>query len=125
LYFPPIDLKMQVRRNSKEFKKVREIIDDLSSDKDLKKKIILYIVKAGQQLRKRIRIDSKLPDNKILFELQWDAVKYSLLDNSFRLFRSDQDPSLYYFKTMNDTEWDQNPFELKGEHKKELLNLIK
>jgi hypothetical protein len=115
---------MLIRRNTKEFKKVKELLDDLDGDDSLKRKLILYVVKAGQSLRKRIRIDSKLPDNKILFELQWDAVKFSMLDKSFKLFRASQQPALYYFKTANDNEWDRNPFEFKGEAKKELEQFI-
>lgn len=111
---------MQVRRNSKEFRKVKEILDDLDEDPAIRKKITLFVVKAGEKLHRRIPINSKLADHKILFDLQWDAVKYAMLDRSFGLRRSDKYPGLYYFRSNSDKSWDQSPFQLSRLLQKQL-----
>lgn len=87
------------------------MIEGVSDYADAWKKITLYIVKAGKGLKSRIPVNSKLPDHKVLFNLQWDTVKYGILDHSFALNRDERSEGLYYFTVSSDPEWTQSPFE--------------
>lgn len=111
---------MLIKRSSKEFKELKSLMEDLSSDSDVKKKLVLYLVKAGHSLDSMTKLTSKMKNADVLFDFQNEAINYSFLDRSVQLHRSEEIPGLYYFKSKNDEAWDRNPFELKGDARKRM-----
>lgn len=116
---------MQLKRNTKEFKKVKELVEAILDDSERNKNLQLFLTKAGDPLSKRIKLNAKLKDSEILSGFQVDALKYAFLDKSFQLFRDEDEKGLYYFKTRNDPDWDQHPFQLKGSASEELQQFWK
>ena len=113
-----------VKRNSKEFKAIAEIIEKYAEKPQRKRLIKLYIVKAGHKLDSKIPIDKLGKEGYIYYDLNYDAVKRHLKDPDLRLYKADAEEPFYYFLHSRNKTWDQNPFELKGKLAKEILKAV-
>lgn len=103
---------MQIKRNSPEFRAVRDFINDHVDDAGRKKKIRLYSLKPSEALKNRILIRSS-----IIYDLQFEVLLFNLLDAKHKLFRNEKS-GLYYFKSSAESKFIELPFEIIGKMEK-------
>ncbi|MBA3663228.1 MAG: hypothetical protein H0W61_03345 [Bacteroidetes bacterium] len=114
-------LKMeQIKRNSREFKVVKELLVDYAESATRKKVIKLYALKPYQSLEERILINDLKKDVAILYDLSYESILEYIRDRSKKLFREDK-VALYYFKSSSKSKWIEYPFELTGKLKKQVM----
>jgi hypothetical protein len=111
-----------VKRNSREFKDIKDIFDDYEGHASRKKLILLYSVKPYESIEDRILLNDQKKDASVLYGLNYESVKDYLRDRSKKLFR-ENDKALYYFKSSEGSKWIEFPFELKGKLKEQVLPL--
>jgi hypothetical protein len=95
-----------VRRNSAEFKSVRDLINDNAENKARRRSIKLFSLKPYEPLSKKIRIS-----DTVMYDLSYNTLLFNLLDTSHKLFR-DEDKGTYFFKSSESSEFIELPFEL-------------
>ncbi|MEO6305783.1 MAG: hypothetical protein ABIP51_21720, partial [Bacteroidia bacterium] len=95
---------LQIKRNSKEFKEVQEIISDYAEVSGRKRWILLYALKPHQTLSARILLNTRKQDSEVLYKLAYDSLTDYFKDRSKKLFR-DQKTGVYYFKTNAASKW--------------------
>jgi hypothetical protein len=107
----------QIKRNSREFKDVKEIIDEYKDDPTRKKLIRLYSLKPLEKLENKELIKSQTKNAAVVYDLNYELITEYLRDRNKKLFREDAAP-LYYFKTSATSPLTEQPFELTGKLKK-------
>lgn len=112
-----------VKRNSEEFKDIKEIFDDYAA-RPPKSMIRLYSLKPYQRLDDRILLNKPGRDAAVIYQLCYDSVMQYFRDRSKKLFRESDKP-LYYFKGSAKSKWIELPFEIAGALKKKVFPLKK
>jgi hypothetical protein len=97
-----------IKRNSEEFKAVRDFISEHEEAKDRKKKIRLYSLKPSDELDERTLISSA-----VIYDLEFEVLQFNLLDAKHKLFK-DPKTGLYYFKSSSGSKYIELPFEIKA-----------
>jgi DNA ligase D-like protein (predicted polymerase) len=105
-----ISTTMLVRKNTKEFRAVRNILEMYAGRSTRKKVIRLFIVKTGEKLDKRIPVEKLGKDADVYYDINYSAILSNLHDHDHRLHRSESLPGLYYFRSAHFPGWDQAPF---------------
>jgi DNA primase len=103
---------MLIRRNTKEFKGIQNILESYADSPSRKKQVRLFIVKAGEKLDNRISIDELGNEAFFYYDINYATILSSLYNNDHRLYRSEEVKGLYYFKNPHFPAWDQTPFQL-------------
>lgn len=111
-----------IKRNSREFKDIKEIFDDYANLKSGKKWIRLFSLKPYETLEHKILINDLKNAGDALYSINYDTILDYLRDRSKKLFRQD-DSAVYYFKSSQKSKWIEFPFELTGKLKKKVMPL--
>jgi DNA primase len=114
---------MQIRRNTKAFKTILEIVAACQSRPDRQELIRLYITKAGQTVADRISIEGSASEAGFFYDLNYQAVLNHLKSSTHQLVQSDEIPGLYYFHGTISKDWDETPFEFDNKVKAEFSSL--
>jgi len=101
---------MQIRRNTKPFKTILEIVTTCHSRPDRRDLIRLYITKAGTSITDRIPVEAIQGDTEFFYDLNYQAVLNNLSASTHQLHQSDDTPGIYFFHSLS-KEWDETPFE--------------
>jgi hypothetical protein len=104
---------IQIKRNSSEFKKVKDIFSGLTDKQKRKKSIKLFALRPYEDLSDRIFIRSA-----IIYDITYETIlDYLLFNKSKKLFRN-EGLDLYYFKSSAASKWIEFPFEFVNKKKK-------
>ncbi|HMJ70156.1 MAG TPA: hypothetical protein VK508_14720 [Cyclobacteriaceae bacterium] len=114
---------MQIRRNTKPFKTILEIVDSCRDRPDRKSLIRLYITKAGHSIANRIPVEGIADEAGVFYDLNYNAVLSNLRSSSHQLYQSDDTPGIYYFHSTLSKDWDEAPFEFDPKVGKEFGSL--
>ena len=114
---------MLIRKNTKTFKTILEIVTACQSRSDREKLIRLYIVKAGHTIEDRISVEGIQGDSAVFYELNYHTVLTYLSSSNHQLHQSDEIPGIYFFRSTSNKVWDEAPFEFDEAVKKEFSNL--
>jgi hypothetical protein len=112
----------QVKRNSREFKDIKEIFEEYENKPTRKRLIQLYALKPSESIKKRILINELPQNSDVLYEMNYRNILEYFTDRDEKLYREDKDP-IYYFKTSPDSDWLELPFELKGKLRQRVFPL--
>jgi hypothetical protein len=98
-----------VKRNSAEFKAVREFVNDHPGGSAIR----IYSIKPYEQLKDRVLLKRKSSDDKVVYDLELDQLRFNLLDRKRKLFR-DPESGIYFFKSSGRSKFIELPFEVRG-----------
>lgn len=115
--------RMQIRRNTKAFKTILEIVATCQSRPDRQDLIRLYITRAGQTIADRISIEGTANEAGFFYDLNYQALLNHLKSSTHQLVQSDDVPGLYYFHGTVSKDWDETPFEFDAKVKEEFPSL--
>lgn len=111
----------QIKRNSREFKEVKKLIEEYESKNMRKRLIMLYSLKPSEDLSAKVLLN-KSKSASVFFDLTYHALLEYFNDSKKKLFRQGNKP-LYYFKNSALSKFIEMPFELKGKLKDHLFPL--
>lgn len=114
---------MLVRKNTKAFKTILEIITACQDKQDREKLIRLYITRAGDSLKERISVEGIQGEADLFYEMNYQAVLNNLRSSNHQLHVSDEFPGIYFFHSTSNKTWDETPFEFDEAIKKEFGSL--
>src|SRR5687768_7756501 len=114
---------MLIRKNTKAFKTILEIVSVCQSRVDREKLIRLYITKAGHSVNERINVEAIQGDAALFYEMNYQSVLNNLQSPNHQLHVSDETPGIYFFHSTSNKVWDETPFEFDEEIKKEFSSL--
>ncbi|MCD6069301.1 MAG: hypothetical protein K0S33_4127 [Bacteroidetes bacterium] len=114
-----------VKRNTKEFKQVKELLEEYEGLKGAKRYIRLYSLKPWQKIEEAVLLNDTKRDTDILYSLAYEGLlDYIRYNRSKKLFREEK-RALYYFKSGATNRWIEFPFEFMGKLKKQLFPLTR
>lgn len=114
---------MIIRKNTKAFKTIKEIISSCRESPDRQKLIRLYITRAGHSIKDRISVEGIQGDADLFYEMNYDAVWNNLESADRQLHESDDIPGVFFFHSNSNKIWDETPFEFDELVKKEFASL--
>lgn len=114
---------MQIRKNTKAFKTILEIISVCRDRPDREKLIRLYITKAGDSIADRISVEGIQGEAGLFYEMTYQRVLNNLKSSNHQLQVSDKVPGIYFFHSSSNKAWDETPFEFDEAIKKEFASL--
>jgi DNA ligase D-like protein (predicted polymerase) len=114
---------MLIRKNTKTFKTILEIVTACQSRPDREKLIRLYITRAGHTIVDRISIEGIQGDAQVFYEMNYQTVLTYLNSSNHQLHHSDDIPGIYFFRSTSNKVWDEVPFEFDEAVKKEFASL--
>lgn len=114
---------MLIRKNTKAFKAIQEIITACQQRKDRDRLVRLYITKAGHSIHDRISIESIQGEADLLYEMNYETILMNLNSAGHQLQVSDDVPGIYFFHRTSNKDWDETPFEFDEAVKKEFSDL--
>lgn len=114
---------MLIRKNTKAFKTISEIIRVCQGRADREKLVRLYITKAGHSIQDRISVEGIQGEAGLFYEMNYQAVLNNLTSSSHQLQVSDDIPGIYFFHSSSNKVWDETPFEFDEAVKKEFSAL--
>lgn len=114
---------MLIRKNTKAFKSIIEIITSCQARPDREKLIRLYISRAGHTIEDRINIEGIQGDSEVFYELNYQTVLTYLSSPNHQLHHSDDVPGIYFFRSSSNKLWDEAPFEFDEAVKNEFASL--
>lgn len=110
-----------VKRNSAEFREIKEIVSDYADVAGRKRWILLYSLKPYHTLKDAVLIN-EAADAAVLYELAYDSLHDYIYNRSEKLYR-DGESGIYYFKKDPHSKWIEQPFAFAGKLKKQLKPL--
>lgn len=114
---------MQIRRNTKAFKAILEIVSACQDKPDREKLIRLYITKAGNTIKDRISVEGIEGGAELFYDMGYQAVLNNLRSPNHQLYQSDETPGIYYFHSTSNKTWDETPFEFDESIKEDFGSL--
>src|SRR5687767_6159000 len=114
---------MLIRKNTKPFKTILEIVTACQDRPDREQLIRLYITKAGDTVRDRISVEGIQGEAGLFYEMNYQAVLGNLKSSNHQLLQSDEIPGIYFFHSSSNKVWDETPFEFDEAVKKEFGSL--
>ena len=114
---------MLIRKNTKTFKTILEIISRCQGRVDREKLIRLYITRAGHSISDRISVEGIQGDAALFYEMNYQSVMNNLQSPSHQLHISDEISGIYFFHSSSNKVWDETPFEFDEAIKKEFSSL--
>lgn len=88
---------MVVKRNSMQFKELEIIVKKFAKDKNRKRRIKLFSLKAGEDISKRIDV-AKKADSEVIYNLYYQML-LDFFKSDYTLRSSDEKAGLFYFVT--------------------------
>ena len=113
---------MLIRRNTKAFKTILEIVTSCQARPDRQNLIRLYITKAGRSIQDRISVEGSQGQAEFFYNLNYQAVLNNLQSSTHQLYQSDDIPGIFFFHS-HSKEWDETPFEFDKDIKKDFGSL--
>jgi DNA ligase D-like protein (predicted polymerase) len=114
---------MLVRKNTKAFKTILEIVSACRDRPDREQLIRVYITKAGDTVKDRINVEGIEGGAGLFYEMGYQAVMGNLKSSNHQLNVSDEFPGVYFFHSSSNKVWDETPFEFDEAIKKEFGSL--
>jgi bifunctional non-homologous end joining protein LigD len=114
---------MLIRKNTKAFKTILEIVSKCQNRDDREKLIRLYITKAGHTIQDRISVEGIQGETALFYEMNYQSVLNNLQSSNHQLQVSDEIPGIYFFHSTSNKMWDETPFEFDEAIKKEFNSL--
>ncbi len=114
---------MLIRKNTKAFKTILQLVKDCKDRADREKLIRLYITKAGQSIDERISVEGLQGEAELFYDMGYETVLNNLESSNHQLNSSDEVPGIYYFHSSSNKIWDEAPFEFDEAIKKEFSSL--
>jgi bifunctional non-homologous end joining protein LigD len=114
---------MQIRKNTKAFKTILEILTACRDRPDRDQLIRVYITKAGDTIKDRISVEGIQDQAGLFYEMGYQAVLGNLKSSNHQLHHSDEIPGIYFFHSSSNKVWDETPFEFDEAIKKEFGSL--
>ena len=102
---------MLIRKNTKAYKSILEIINGCRDRPDREELIRLYITKAGDTIKERISIEGIQGGAGLFYEMNYQGVLGNLKSSNHQLHQSEEVPGLYFFHSSSNKVWDETPFE--------------
>ncbi|HYG02807.1 MAG TPA: hypothetical protein VD927_10205 [Chryseosolibacter sp.] len=102
---------MLIRKNTKTFKTIHEIIRQCQYRPDREKLVRLYITKAGDSVAERINIEGIEEKSSLFYEMNYQTILSNLNSSTHQLHASEDVPGIYFFHTSSNKAWDETPFE--------------
>lgn len=102
---------MLVRKNTKAFKTILELLTICQDRSDRDKFIRLYVTKAGDSIQDRISIEGNQGDAALFYEMTYQTILNNLKSSNHQLQMSDEHPGIYFFHSTSNKAWDETPFE--------------
>ena len=112
-----------IRKNTRAFKTILEIITACQERPDRDKLIRLYITKAGHSIDDRINVEGIQGESGLFYEMTYQTVLSNLQSSSHQLCSSDDVPGIYFFHSSSNKVWDEAPFEFDESIKTEFSSL--
>lgn len=109
---------MLIRRNTKAFKTIVEIVTACRDRADREALIRLYITRAGDSIAERIAIEGIQGEASLFYDMTYQAVLSNLTSPGHLLHESDDIPGIYFFHSSSNKVWDETPFEFDEAVKK-------
>lgn len=103
---------MLIRKNSKAFKSIRNILYDYQNTPSKIKLIKLYITKAGHTVKDKIDIESLNQEKNFYYDLTYQTILDNLDSKDHLLHESDEQQNLFFFRRTGYKTWDETPFQL-------------
>jgi len=100
-----------IRKNTKAFKTIHQIIAACKDRADRNKLIRLYITKGGHSIRDRINVEGIEGESAFFYNMNYQAVMDNLSSSDRQLNMSDDIPGIYFFHSSSNKIWDETPFE--------------
>lgn len=114
---------MLVRKNTKAFKTIQELLTICQTRGDRETLIRLYVTKAGDSIKDRISIEGIQGDAALFYEMTYQTILNNLKSSNHQLQMSDEHPGIYYFHSTSNKVWDETPFEFDEAIKDEFGSL--
>jgi DNA ligase D-like protein (predicted polymerase) len=114
---------MLIRKNTKAFKTILEIVETCHDKPDRDKLIRLYITKAGHSINERISVAGIQGDSGLFYDMTYQTILTNLKSSNRQLHQSDDLPGIYFFHSSSDKNWAETPFEFDEAVKKEFGSL--
>lgn len=114
---------MLIRKNTKAFKTILQIITSCQHKPDREKLVRLYITKAGDSIKERISVEGIQNGSDLFYEMSYQAVLNNLKSSAHQLHGSDDIPGIYFFHSTSNKVWDETPFEFGESIRKEFGSL--
>lgn len=114
---------MLIRKNTKAFKTILEIVTACQSRPDREKLIRVFITKAGHSVKDRINVEGIEDQGKLFYEMTFQNVLNYLNSSSHQLHVSDEVPGIYFFHSTSNKVWEEAPFEFDEAIKEEFSSL--
>ncbi|MGC3944701.1 MAG: hypothetical protein QM762_09290 [Chryseolinea sp.] len=114
---------MLIRKNTKAFKTILEIITTCQERADRDKLVRLYITKAGHSIADRINIEGIQGESGLFYEMTYQTVLSNLQSSNHQLCVSDDVSGIYFFHSTSNKVWDEAPFEFDEAVKSEFSSL--
>lgn len=102
---------MIIRKNTKAFKTIHQIVTACKDRADRNKLIRLYITRGGHSIRDRINVEGIESDPEFFYNMNYQAVIDNLNSPDRQLNMSDDNPGIYFFHSSSNKVWDETPFE--------------
>ena len=102
---------MLIRKNTKAFKTILEILTACRDRQDREQLIRVYITKVGDTVRERINVEGIEGGAGLFYEMNYQAIMGNLKSSNHQLHQSDEIPGVYFFRSSSNKTWDESPFE--------------
>jgi bifunctional non-homologous end joining protein LigD len=114
---------MLIRKNTKAFKTIREIIESCKDRNEREKLIRLYITKAGHSIEDRISVEGIQGDTSFFYDMNYQTILSNLDSANHQLHVSDKVEGIYFFHSTSNKVWDEAPFEFDAQVVEEFSSL--
>ena len=111
-----------IKRNTTEFREVRDILEEYAEKPSRKKLILLYALKPSEKLKDKVLINGLAENADTLYDMYYDSLLGQFADKAQKLYREEKEP-LYYFRGSPESDWLRLPFEFKGKLRTRLFPL--
>jgi bifunctional non-homologous end joining protein LigD len=100
-----------IRKNTKAFKTIQQIVAACKDRPDRHKLIRLYITKGGHSIQDRMAIEGIQSESAFFYDMNYQAIMDNLGSSDRQLNMSDDIPGIYFFHSSSNKFWDETPFE--------------
>ncbi len=114
---------MLIRKNTKAFKMILQLITSCKDKSDRENLIRLYITKAGHTVQDRISTEGIEGEGGLFYNMTYETVLINLNSTTHQLHHSDEFPGIYFFHSTSNKAWDETPFEFDEAIQKEFGSL--
>jgi DNA ligase D len=103
---------MLIRKNTKSYKAIHNILYDYKNKAARTKLIKLYITKPGHNTNDKVSIATLNNERDFYYEMTYQTILNNMDSKDHQLHESDQHQGLYFFHNSRYQDWDETPFEL-------------